>query len=227
MIKEKTMPKAVGYRRISKEHDDNGLGLTAQSHAIESEAKRLGLVMAATFTDNGVSGGAAIEKRVELLAAIQALRAGDVLIVARRDRLARDVMLAGFCEKEVAKRGASIVSAAGEGNADDPASKLMRQIVDCFAEYERSLIRARTKAALAAKRARGERVTRHPPYGFRHVDGRLVKDRREQHGLKLMRELRDAGRSLRDVATVMHRKGYSNRNGDPLAAKVIRDALAR
>ena len=136
-------------------------------------------------------------------------------------------MLAGFCEKEVARRGASIVSAAGEGNADDPASRLMRQIVDCFAEYERSLIRARTKAALAAKRDRGERVTRHPPYGWRHEDGMRVKDRREQRGLILMRELRAAGNSLREVGTIMHRKGYSNREGNPLAAKVIRAALAR
>ena len=136
--------------------------------------------------------------------------AGDVLIVARRDRLARDVMLAGWIEKEAQKRGASIVSAAGEGNGgtNDPATRLMRQIIDCFAEYERALIRARTKAALATKRAEGKRVSRHPPFGYDHTaDGRLAKNAQEQKAIRLMARWRDEGHSLGDISARLERRG--------------------
>ena len=58
MTTESYMPRAIGYRRISKEHGDDALGLAAQLRAIKTEAQRIELTLADTFTDNGVSGGA-------------------------------------------------------------------------------------------------------------------------------------------------------------------------
>ena len=82
-----------------------------------------------------------------------------MLLVAKRDRLGRDVIAVAMIERLIAKRGARVVSAAGEGtDSDDPSALLMRRLIDSFAEYERALIAARTRAALAAKRRRGERV---------------------------------------------------------------------
>ncbi len=220
------MAKAIGYRRLSKEKGDDGLSLTAQRQAIEAEAKRLELPLAATFTDDGVSGGARIEKRTQLLAALSELGAGDVLIVTRRDRLARDVLLAGWIEKEAARRGASIVSAAGEGNANDPASKLMRQIIDAFAEYERSLIRARTKAALAVIRGEGRRFSRHAPFGYRLTDDdRIVRDPKEQKAVRMMAQWRERGLSLGDISARLSRRGHRSRAGTPLSRKTIAKAL--
>ena len=220
--RERAMPGAIGYRRMSKDTGD-GLGLVAQRQAIEHEAQRLDLPLVAMFTDNGVSGGAPIEKRVALLDALKDIRAGDVFIVARRDRLARDVLLAGWIEKEVQKRGARIVSAAGEGNgaANDPASKLMRTIIDAFAEYERALIRARTRAALAARRADGKRVSRFAPFGYRFAGDRVVEDAHEQRAVTLMSEQRDRGLSLGDISARLARRGFLSRAGTPISRRTI------
>ena len=57
-------------------------------------------------------------------------------------------MLVGFLTKEIKKRGATLHSCDGAGNGDSPTDKLLARIIDCFAEYERDLIRARTSAAL-------------------------------------------------------------------------------
>src|SRR5437016_1706481 len=100
------------------------------------------------------------------LALVTAHGAG-VILVAKRDRLARDPMVAAVAESLAARAGAVVVSADGAGNGDDPGAVLMRRMVDAFAEYERALIRARTRSALAVKRGRGERISRHVPYGFR------------------------------------------------------------
>ncbi len=150
-----------------------------------------------------------------------------MLVIARRDRLARDVLLAGWIEKEAARRGASIVSAAGEGNGRaDPSATLMRQIIDAFAEYERALIRSRTKAALAVKRSRGEKISRHPPFGFADDgEGHWVPDRHEQKAVRLMVRWRDDGSSLADISARLERRGYHSRAGTPISRKTIAKTL--
>ena len=72
----------------------------------------------------------------------------------------RDRMLLRWMNTEQAysDRGAKVVAADGVGNGDQPENLLMRRMVDAFAGFERRVIGARTKAALAVKKARGERV---------------------------------------------------------------------
>ena len=210
--------RAIGYRRVSTtEQSSSGLGLEAQDGAIASAANRLGLRVSATFTDAGVSGGLPLEQRPGLLSALDAIGSNDVLIVAKRDRLGRDVLNVAMFERLAERKGARIVSAAGEGTeTDDPTSRLMRQIVDCFAEYERAIIRTRTRAALAVKKARGERVGG-IPFGYRvDHDGRTLRPHtEEQQALRLLRELRAAGYTYRAIAGELNRQGFRSRNGGP------------
>jgi DNA invertase Pin-like site-specific DNA recombinase len=208
--------RAIGYRRVSTaEQSGSGLGLDAQETAIVVAAARLQLPLAETFTDAGISGGLPLEQRPGLLSALDALAKGDVLIVAKRDRLGRDVLNVAMFERLAERKGARIVSAAGEGtDTNDPTSRLMRQIVDCFAEYERAIIRARTRAALAVKKARGERVGG-IPFGYQLADdGRtLAPHADEQRALGVLRELRAAGYTFRAVADELNRQGFRSRTG--------------
>src|SRR5262245_31428762 len=113
------MARAIGYLRVSTESQaDSGLGLEAQRAAIDAAAMRLGLPLVQTFTDT-VSGGLALEYRPALVAALDAIRAGDVLLVAKRDRLGRDVLNVAMIERLVERRAARVYSAAGEGTEDD------------------------------------------------------------------------------------------------------------
>ena len=156
---------AVGYCRVST--DDQRLGPEAQRAAIEAWSAREGVTVVAWHTDHGVSGAAPIEARSGLLAALSALRehGAGLLLVAKRDRVARDVGVAIAVERAASTAGAVLVSVDGTGNGDSPADAFMRTIVSGAAAYERDLIRARTKAALAVKAGRGERVGS-IPYGF-------------------------------------------------------------
>jgi len=201
----------VAYLRVSTdEQAESGLGMDAQLQAIEKAVGRPDAV----FSDEGYSGSN--PKRPGLLAALEALSAGDVLAVAKRDRLARDAYLSAWIEKEAKRRGARVVSAAGEGtDSDDPAAVLMRRMVDAFAEYERLLIGARTTAALAAKRRRGEKTGGDVPFGYR-LDGdgkRLIEDADEQRVIALVHELRERGWTLRQIGAEMERRGITTKNG--------------
>lgn len=216
----------IGYLRVSTaEQAHSGLGLAAQQSAIVAGAARLGLPIASMHVDAGVSGGLSLEQRPGLLSALDALGKGDVLLVAKRDRLGRDVLNVCLIQKLVDRKGARVVSAAGEGSDDDgPTSVLMRQIIDAFSQYERALIRARTSAAMRVKKVKGERAG-NVAFGFQvGADGRtLTEDVTEQRTLLVLRHLHGSGKSLRAIAAELNRLGLRTRCGGDWRHQYVHD----
>jgi DNA invertase Pin-like site-specific DNA recombinase len=221
------MIRAIIYIRVSTdEQAESGLGLEAQLSACRAYAARMALEVVLIFEDS-MSAGLKLDRRTVLLQAIGAMQKGDVLLVAKRDRLTRgDVFAGAMIEAAVKRHRGRIVSAAGEGTeADDPSNILMRRLIDAFSEYERAVIGARTKSALTAKRARGER-TGGVPYGRRLTgEGPLAKRSKlptglapvpaEAEALDLVAELRLAGHSLRAIADEMNRRSIPTKAGRP------------
>jgi DNA invertase Pin-like site-specific DNA recombinase len=159
---------AAVLRVSTSKQVDSGLGLQAQREAIAAFAKREGFTVVSEWSDEGVSGGACMDKRPGLSGAVAAVLSGeaDFIVVAKMDRLSRDPLCQMTIERLLAKKGSRVLSAAGEGTEDDsPAAVLMRRILSAVSENEKALVSVRTKAALAMKKARGERLGR-PPFGF-------------------------------------------------------------
>jgi site-specific DNA recombinase len=213
---------AVAYLRASK--NEQRLSREAQRAAIEAWAVREGVRVAAWCIDHGVRSISPVAARPALRAALAALRqhAAGVFVVARRDRIARNVVLAASVETAVSLESARVVSASGEGNGDSPADVFIRTVIDGAAQYEHGLIRSRTRAALAAKRARGERIGS-VPLGFAlDADGvRLVVDEREQATIARVRELRASRLSLRAVAARLTAEGHVSRNRRRFVAQQV------
>jgi DNA invertase Pin-like site-specific DNA recombinase len=222
---------AIAYIRVSSEQQvESGAGLAAQRQAIEAFAKRNGLTITAWHEDAAVSGAAAIEDRPGLMAALAGLRRGDALVIAKRDRIARDTLMALTIERTVTKRKASILSADGVGNGTGAADEFMRSIMDAAAAFERGLIRQRTRAAMSAKRKAGER-TGEVPFGWNlGADGRLVEDAAEQKVLADIVACRNAGMSLRRIASILTdanvptKKGSATWNHNTIASILTRAA---
>ena len=219
---------AVAYVRASR--DEQKLSPDAQRSAIEAWATREGVQVVAWHVDQGVCSVTPIDARPALCGALAALRehGAGVLVVAKRDRIARDVVLTAGVERSAAQSGAAVVSAAGEGNGDSPADGFMRTVIDGAAAYERALIRSRTRAALAAKRARGERAGT-VPFGYTADEaGRLLPHAPEQTTIALVRSLRDAGLSMGAIVVECARSGCAGRSGRPLqktqVARILRAA---
>jgi DNA invertase Pin-like site-specific DNA recombinase len=195
---------ATAYLRVSTE--DQRLGPEAQRAAIDVWAAREGVRIVSWHIDDGISGGAPLDKRPGLLGALDAAKTlgAGLLVVAKRDRLARDVMVAAMVERLAERDGTRIVSADGTGNAEGPEGQLMRGMVDLFAQYERALIKARTKAALAVKKARGERVGQ-IPYGKRLGENGVLEDEPlEQEIIKQIISQRTAGASVQNIAQTLN-----------------------
>lgn len=213
--------RAIGYLRVST--DEQLLGPEAQRDAITRWASAAGVVLVEVHEDR-LGGAVSAAMRPGLLAAIAALRTANagVLVVARRDRLARDVLVVAQVEQLVAKAGGRIASADGVGAGEGPEAALLRRMIDGFAEYERALIRIRTRQALQVRRRRGQRFSGHPAIGQRHVDGAVHVDDAEAAAIARAVELHAAGRSQTAIARRLAIEGYR-----PRGARWHRTTIAR
>ena len=206
--------QTVIYTRVSTdEQAESGAGINAQLDACTAFAQQHGWSVIGVFSDEGISGTAELDKRIGLMAAIQALAKEDVLLVQKRDRIGRDVFLIKTIERLVMQRKARIVALNGS-NEETPEASLLNGVMDQFAAYEVALIRVRTKAALQAKKARGECVGR-IPYGFKiATNGKTLEPcLSEQTTLQRIVSLRTQRYSLRKMAVVLNTEGKFNRYG--------------
>ncbi|HUY37171.1 MAG TPA: recombinase family protein [Pirellulales bacterium] len=138
----------VGYRRVStKGQGESGLGLEAQQAAIDAYAAQHGAGVVRIYTE--VESGKRSDRPELVKALADAKRSKATLVVAKLDRLARNVaFLSAMMEAKV-----EFVA------CDNPAAnKLTLHILAAVAEAEAEAISARTKAALTAYKARGGKL---------------------------------------------------------------------
>lgn len=95
------------------------------------------------------------DDRIELKRALDTLREGDVFMVYKLDRLARSTIKLIQTLDDVIKLGVEFVSLHDKIDSSSAAGKAFFGMLAVFAEFERNVIVERTKAGLAASRARG------------------------------------------------------------------------
>lgn len=227
-MKSKTDPSlAIAYLRVST--DEQTLGMEAQRNAVTGWAERNGVTIAAWCEDLGVSGGSELEDRPGLLEAlhlVRALKAG-CLIAHKADRIARSVYVAECVRRDLVRAGSGLALVEGV-TGEEPMQKLMATLADGFAEYERKVIGARTKAALAVKRSKGEKTGGSAPYGFRKAaDGfHLEPCPIEYPAFQRVLELRRAGMGAVKIARVLEAEGWKPRGKRWEPASIHRFATA-
>jgi len=143
--------RLVGYARVSSNAQELQLQLDALQKA--------GCTKGDIFTDK-VSG--AKSERPGLDRCLQQLKAGDVLVVWRLDRLGRSMRHLIDLVEELRQRGIGFRSLSESVDTTSANGKLTFHIFTALAEFERDLIRERTKAGLAAARARDRNGGRKP-----------------------------------------------------------------
>lgn len=207
--------KAIAYLRVSTDRQgDSGAGLDAQRAAITAYAAQHGIKIV-RFEQDILSGAKGIEHRLGLASAIASIHKGYALLIAKRDRLGRDQFLSMSLERLVQKKGGVILSADGLGNGDTAGDKFLKSILDAASSFERDLIRARTRAAMQAKRLNGDFLGK-CPFGYQMIDGKLIADANEQAVIAKIVDARNAGASLREIAAVLTAAATPTKSGSTI-----------
>ena len=210
--------KIIAYYRVStRKQGESGLGLEGQKVAIESYAKQKNSKILAAYTE--VESGKIADRQELNKALAHARRSKATLVVAKLDRLARNV---AFLSK-LMESGVDFVA------CDNPvANRLTIHILAAVAEDEARRISERTKAALAAYKARGGKLGASLPQcqtltlearkrGATHAG--VVSHHQAKEAYRdiepLLRELSQRGLSLRAMAREMNEMGHTTRRGKP------------
>ena len=212
--------RAIGYTRCStQEQTDSGLGLEAQAERIRAYCLMRNLELLDIVTDAGVSGGKPLASREggqRLLSALQGRRA-EAVVMLKLDRMFRN---AGDCLTTVERwerTGVALHVVDLGGNAIDTTSaagRFMLVVLAGAAEMERNLTRERTRAAMAVKKANGQRVGT-VPYGsdLAPDDVTLTENPAERAVIRDIQALRSAGRSLQRIAETLTGRGVPTKTG--------------
>jgi DNA invertase Pin-like site-specific DNA recombinase len=210
------MVKYVSYLRVSTQRQgQSGLGVEAQRNCVVQFIASSGGTLIAEFVEIESASGKARPILVQSIAL--ARKAGATLLIAKLDRLARNVAFVS----SLMESGVEFVA------ADAPyANRLMIHILAAFAEHERTLISERTKAALAAAKARGIRLGANGP--------RLAAEHKAA-ARKFAEELREpvqtatrcGATTLNSVAAALNSGGYRTRQGQAWSAATAHRLLRR
>jgi DNA invertase Pin-like site-specific DNA recombinase len=210
--------KIIAYFRVStRKQGDSGLGLEGQEAAVKTFAQQRGGKILGSYTE--VESGKIAERRELNKALAHARRSKAILVVAKLDRLARNVaFLSALMDS-----GVEFVA------CDNPhANRLTIHILAAVAEDEAHRISERTKAALAAYKARGGKLGASRPecrtltnearkLGAQR-SGAVAKDLAEKayHDIEpLFAEFFDQGLSMRAIARKLNEMGHTTRRGKP------------
>ncbi len=183
----------IGYARVST--DDQHLDL--QIAALEkASCDRI-------YSDHGFSG--AKFKRPGLERALRSMKAGDTLVVWRLDRLGRSVGRLIELTDRLTKKGIHFVSLMDTIDTTTPMGSFYFHVLAALAELERKVIAERTRAGIAAAKARGR------PHGRR----RAMTDEQCREAQRLLKELPREAVALRyqihpkTLMRSLHRVGLS------------------
>ena len=145
-----TPPMLLGYARVSKADDQD---TAAQVSALKAAG-------CTRVYEETASGGR--WDRPELHRLLDHLRDGDALIVWKLDRLSRSLKDLLHILEKIDAAGATFRSLTEAVDTTGPAGRMMMQMLGSFAEFERAMVRERTRAGLRAARERGRKGGRRP-----------------------------------------------------------------
>ena len=215
----------VTYLRVSTDRQGkSGLGLDAQRKAVADHVAGKGEI-AAEYVE--IESGKKNDRPQLARALAEAKRIGAVLLIAKLDRLARNVaFIANLLE-------AGVEIAA----ADMPeANRFLLHVMAAVAEHEAQAISDRTRAALAAAKARGvalgwsmpERAGEQRQAAFKGAERNARKaDQHAANVLPVIRQIAARGASLRQIADDLNTRGIKTARGGLWYAATVRNIMAR
>jgi DNA invertase Pin-like site-specific DNA recombinase len=199
--------KAFAYLRVSGKGQVDGDGFPRQRAAVKSYADAHAIHVVQFFEEKGVSGTKDLDDRPALQAMMLALLSNGVrtVLIEKLDRLARDLMVQETLIADFRKNGFEVVSVAEPDLcSDDPSRVMVRQLFGIVAQYEKSNIVLKLRAARQRMRARTGRCEGRKPYGEREGEREVIA---------LIRKLSDRGMNYSAIAAKLNADGVSTRYG--------------
>lgn len=216
--------KTVAYLRVSGSGQIAGDGFPRQFEAVEKFCAASGLTLGRVFREGGVSGTVEGMERPEFFEMVSSLEKGDAIVVERVDRFARTLMVSEVMMAKCRELGIKVFAAdrgcmvdmASDGA--DPTVVLIRQVLAAVAEFDKSSLVRKLRAARDRKRAMTGRCEGLAPYGATESQAQC---------LRIVRDMRADGSSYARITKFLNQSGFQTRWGKPWTPGALYSACKR
>lgn len=219
------MKRAVAYCRVSTKGqiDEDKFGIDHQRSAIKEYCEKNDIEVVNGYIDEGVSG--AETKRP----ALDKLLSGKVtnppveyIVVAKADRLARDVMLYYAFKAKLGDLGLTILSVMEDWTAQDKLTgTILENFLAVVAQIEKENIRARMSGGRTQKAKIGGYAGGNAPMGYKVENGKLVFNMEELPAVKMIFRNKFAGGTMNSTVKALNELGYTTRRGKPFVISTV------
>ena len=219
------MKRAVAYCRVSTDGQvgDDKFGIESQREQIKEYCRKNDIEISNWFIDEGISGTS--DKRP----AFDKILSGEVtnppiqyVIVAKADRISRDINLYYAYKNMLSKLNLEIISVSEDWSAQD---KLTAMILENFlamaAAVERESIRIRTSGGRKQKAKRGGYSGGRAPMGYEVIDGKLVINETEAEVVRFIFDHKFSGDTMIGTMRALYKTGYKTRNGKEFVISTV------
>lgn len=217
----------IGYIRVSTEGQcgDDKFGLEVQEQQIKEYAEKNDMTIVKWFRDEGESGAKERPGFDEIIYGEVSNPPFEAVIVAKSDRVARDINVYYYYKMMLMKKDIKLISIAEDFAAFGVFAPMLEAFTLCVANMERDNINKRTSAGRKVKAEKGGYSGGRAPMGYKVQDGNLVIVPEEAEVVKKIFEWRDEGVVMLEIVDRLNENGYQTRNGRPFVISTVQSIL--
>ena len=222
------MKNVVAYCRVSTDGQvgEDKFGIDAQKKQIMEFCQKNDMQISDWYVDEGESG--VKENRPQL----DRLLYGEIsnppveaVIVAKNDRVAREIKLYFYYKQLLYQKGIQLISVSEDFGEMGAFSNILEAFVMFAAEQERNNITKRTSGGRAVKASKGGYSGGRPPYGYRAQNGLLTIVPNEAEVVREIFSARDEGATYKEICDRLNEEGKTVRSGSPWPISTLQVVL--
>ena len=213
----------IGYTRVSTDGQcgDDKFGLAVQRSQIEDYCRRNDMTVVHWVSDEGESGAKERPGFDEIVYGEVSNPPYDAVVVAKTDRVARDINVYYYYKMLLIKKDIKLISVAEDFGQLGVFADMLEAFTLCVAKMERENITKRTSSGRKAKACQGGYAGGRAPMGYRVVDHQLVVNEDEAPAVRFIFQQKAAGNTMLGTVKALNDAGYRTRAGKEFVISTV------
>ena len=217
------MQNVIAYIRVStdKQAKEDKFGLEAQEEQIKEYVAEHDMNIVRWVKDKGESGAKERPGFDEIVYGDVSNPPYEAVIVAKSDRVARDINVYYYYKMLLLKKDIQLVSISEDFGSMGAFATMLEAFTICAAQMERENINKRTSAGRKVKASQGGYSGGQAPMGYKVVDHKLVVDEDEAKVVRYIFNLKAQGTTMLRTVELLNKQGYQTRRGKPFVISTV------
>lgn len=221
------MKNVVAYIRVSTDGQvgEDKFGLDAQREQISEYCAKNDMNILRWFSDEGESGAKYRPGFDEIVYGDIANPPYEAVVVAKSDRVARDINIYFYYQGALLRKGIELISITEDFGQFGVFANMLKAFTLTCAEMERENINKRTSAGRIVKSSKGGYSGGRTPYGYEAKQGKMVIVESQAEAVRLMFSMKSSGATFKEIVETLNSKGYTNKSGGKWAISSVQTIL--